>query len=87
MTSADFKNSKIRLCLASLSLAVFFFTINACTVKHVPVQFGTIVNGRPNVYMGHHVKEEEKDELGNFMSISFVKRQYIKMWLQHLPSR
>ena len=42
MTSANFKNIKIRLCLASLSLAVFFFTINACTVKHVPVQFGTI---------------------------------------------
>jgi len=52
-----------------------------------PVQFDTIVNGRPTVYAGHHVKEEEKDELGNFMSLSFVKRQYIKMWLQHLPSR
>jgi predicted Zn-dependent protease len=42
MTSADFKNNKIRLCLASLSLAVFLLTINACTVKHVPVQYGTI---------------------------------------------
>ena len=26
-----------------------------------PVQFDTIVNGRPTVHMGHHV-EEEKDE-------------------------
>jgi predicted Zn-dependent protease len=42
MTSTNFKNHKIRLCLLSFLLAVFFFAINACTVKHVPVQYGTI---------------------------------------------
>ena len=36
------RKNKIRLYLASLSVAVFFFTINACTVKRVPAQFGTI---------------------------------------------
>jgi len=42
MTSINFKNNKIRLYFASLSVAVFFFTINACTVKRAPAQFGTI---------------------------------------------
>jgi predicted Zn-dependent protease len=42
MTSTNFKNNKIRLCLASFLLAVFFFTINACTVKRVPILPGTI---------------------------------------------
>ena len=42
MTSTNFKNNKLRLCLASLSVAVFFFTINACTVKRAPAQHGTI---------------------------------------------
>jgi predicted Zn-dependent protease len=42
MASTYFKKNKIRLYLASLSVAVFFFTINACTVKRVPAQFGTI---------------------------------------------
>jgi hypothetical protein len=37
-----------------------------------PVQFGTIVNGRPTSYMGHHVKEE-KDELDNLLPRSFVQ--------------
>jgi hypothetical protein len=33
-----------------------------------PLRFDTIINGRPTVYMGHHVKEE-KDEgkLGNYL--------------------
>jgi predicted Zn-dependent protease len=42
MASTYSKNNKIRLYLASLSVAVFFFTINACTVKRAPAQFGTI---------------------------------------------
>ena len=27
-----------------------------------PVQVDTIVNGRPTVFMGHHVKEEKRRE-------------------------
>ena len=42
MTSTNFKNNKIRLRLVSLSVAALFFAINACTVKRVPVQSGTI---------------------------------------------
>ena len=42
MTSTNLKNNKIQLCCASLAVAVFFFTINACTVKRAPAQFGTI---------------------------------------------
>ena len=42
MTSTNLKNNKIRLCCGSLAVTVFFFTINACTVKRAPAQFGTI---------------------------------------------
>jgi predicted Zn-dependent protease len=42
MTSTNLKTNKIRFYLVSLSAAVFFFAINACTVKRVPVQSGTI---------------------------------------------
>ncbi len=42
MPATAFKNNKTRLCLASLSVVVFLFTSNACTVKRFPVQPGTI---------------------------------------------
>ena len=42
MTSTNFKNNKIQLCLAPLSVALFFFMINACTVNRAYVQPGTI---------------------------------------------
>ncbi len=36
------RHTKIPICLAFLLVAVFFFTINACTVKRFPVQTGKI---------------------------------------------
>ena len=42
MTSANYKNNKIRLSLASLALVLFFLVINACTVKPDFVRSGTI---------------------------------------------
>jgi hypothetical protein len=64
-----------------------------------PVQFDTVVNGRPTVYMGHHVKEE-KDEgkLGNYLPhLLFKETKYCEevtllaqptaSWLPHRASR
>ena len=42
MISSYYKNSSAQVLSLSLSLAIFFLTLNACTVKRVPVEPGTI---------------------------------------------
>ena len=42
MNSSAIKNSQIRFGLVSFAVVLFFFAFNACTVKRVPVESGTI---------------------------------------------